>query len=575
MPDRQAAGTAGMFLADWRKAASGHLRTASVLAFTAGILVIPISWCLALIVNAAIFDKMPLSTVAPWLWALGALYVARVVLQGMADYTAGLGAAQVGSYVRRQAFSRLYGFLPQRGASKATGEILSTIGEGVAALQPYYAQYLPARATMVFLPIAILVLVYPVDWVSGLIMTVTAPMIPFFMILIGRGAEKLNQKQWQRLSVLGGHFLAAIQGMTTLKLLNASRREALLLAKSGDDLRRETMAVLRVAFLSSLALEFFATISIALVAVLVGFRLLWGDIGFERGFLVLLLVPEFYLPLRRMGTHYHARMEAIAAGEKLSGLINMPAMPQGGHAQPSRSAPHIRFKDVSFSYEGRALTLDNIDLDLMAGSKNVLVGPSGSGKSTILSLVLGFIQPDTGTITVDGQDMAHIDHAAWRKNIAYVAQRPTLFAGSVMDAIRMGAPGADDESIIRLAAELGIADIVHGRTMGENGRGLSGGQIQRIAFARAMIRDAGLLVMDEPSAQMDAAAVALQQDVLKKHAAGKTMLVAAHHLDTVMGADCIHVMDKGCIVARGTHDALLRQSDYYRRCVNVLMEGAS
>lgn len=533
-------------------------------------MLIPICWVLAHVVNTAIFEPISWHRTLPWLALLGGLYAARTMMLALSDYLAGMGAVRVMSILRKDIIKGLYGVLPQRGMTQTTGEILSTIGEGVAALQPYYAQYLPARATMVFLPVAVLMIVYPVDWISGLIMSVTAPMIPFFMILIGRGTEKLNQKQWKRLSTLGSHFLEAVQGIVTLKLLNASRREALLLTSSGEAFRRETIAVLRVAFLSSLALEFFATISIALVAVLVGFRLLWGDIPFERGFLVLLLVPEFYLPLRRMGVHYHARMGAIAAAEKLDALLKLPPLPQGHRPWRASIPPEIRFRDVSFAYVDREASLEHINLELVAGGKTVVVGPSGSGKSTLLALVLGYIQPRSGHIIVNGQDLADIDLANWHAGLSYISQRPKLFAGSVMEAIRLGNPEARDNEILTLAEELGIADIVHTRQIAEDGRGLSGGQIQRVAFARALIRRAALLVLDEPTAQTDKVSIALQMNALKKHAQGRTIFMAAHHLETILDADRIYVLEKGCVVASGTHESLMQSSDYYRRCIQLM-----
>jgi len=273
---------------------------------------------LASVVNDFLFDGQGLAAVWPRLWPVLILIAARALMVWGGDICAVAAAARIKQSVRMDLLGHLMALGPVPLKGERTGEVTALLVEGVEALEPYYARFLPAMTTVALVPIAVLAVVLPMDWLSGLVLAMTAPLIPLFMILIGKDAERLNQRQWAKLARMSAHFLEALQGLTTLKLFNASRREAEVIARVSEDYRLATMSVLKVAFLSALALEFFATLGVALVAVFIGFRLLSGSMGFERGFFILLLAPEFYLPLRSLGAHYHARMEAIGAATRLA-----------------------------------------------------------------------------------------------------------------------------------------------------------------------------------------------------------------------------------------------------------------
>ncbi|MCB1801751.1 MAG: thiol reductant ABC exporter subunit CydD, partial [Gammaproteobacteria bacterium] len=440
----------------------------------------------------------------------------------------------------------------------------------------YYARYLPAMSLTVLLPLAILVVVFPTDWLSALIMLLTAPLIPLFMILIGKGTERLNQRQWRTLARLSAHFLDVIQGLTTLKLFNASRREISNIARISDDYRRSTMAVLRVAFLSSLALEFFATISIAVVAVSIGFRLLWGEMDFLYGLFILLLAPEFYLPLRSMGTHYHARLEAIGAAEQLLHVLDLPApeKPQTTAALPDNHAATIRLDGVSITYPGDVRALDRVDLLIEPGERIAVVGASGAGKSTLARVLLGFSTPDSGRVLIGDTPLQAIEPAAWRARLGWVPQHPHLFAGTIADNIRLGAPQASDAELAAAARRADADDFIsalpagYATALGEHGQGLSGGQIQRIALARALLRHPALLLLDEPSAHLDAASEQAIQQALAALDRSTTLVTIAHRLNTVRSADRIVLLDGGRIAAVGTHADLIESSIAYRRLVD-------
>lgn len=475
------------------------------------------------------------------------------------EYFGFSAAAKVMRVMRGALLDRVEEIGPVGLAETRTGELVAALADGVRAVEPYYARYIPASVLAVMLPVAILVAVFPFDWVSGLIFLATAPLIPVFMILIGKGTEALNQKQWRRLARMSGHLLDAVQGLATLKAFNAAGRMAREVAAVAEGYRRDTMAVLRVAFLSSLVLEFFATVSIALVAIFIGFRLLWGQMEFFPGLFILLLAPEFYAPLRAMGTAYHARMEAIGAAERMVALEDMPALAETGGTTPLPTPERldIRFEDVRLAFPDGRVALDGVSLTVAAGETVALVGPSGAGKSSLLNLALGFVRPTSGRVVVNGVPLAELDLAEYRRHLAYVPQRPRLFAGTLAANIAPGEDAPDPGRVNDAITKAGLADMVAAlpggpqARVGEGGAGLSGGQAHRLAVARAFYRDAAFVVLDEPTAHLDRDTEAMVQAALTILLKGRTGLVAAHRLASIEGADRVVVLKDGRIAAEG------------------------
>ena len=398
------------------------------------------------------------------------------------------------------------------------------------------------------------------------------------MILIGKGAERRNQRQWRQLARMSAHFLDVIQGLTSLKLFNASRREAETIARISDDYRKSTLSVLRIAFLSSFALEFFATVSIAIVAVLIGFRLFWGELDFLYGFFVLLLAPEFYLPLRNMGTHYHARMAAIGAADDMIEILEAP-LPEAHSRQAFDSlrdtSGAIRLNEVGYVYPDGRRALQELSLSIAPGEQIAIVGPSGAGKSTLLNLLLGFQRPSEGDLLIGDIPLERIDPAQWREQVAWVPQRAHLFHASLLENIRLARPEADPEAVERAArlanAHAFIERLPEGydTLVGDGGQRLSGGQIQRIALARAFLKDAPLVILDEATAHLDLESEGLIQQAIEQLAKGRTLILVAHRLRTVQQVPRILVLDRGHLVEEGDHQSLMARQGVYHRLASA------
>jgi ATP-binding cassette, subfamily C, bacterial CydD len=563
----------------WLKAQRGltgpWLSLAVGLGVLGAFLIIGQAWLLARVLDAVLFAGADLTEVKPWLWAMLGLFPLRAALSWGSEQAAFRGALGVKLHLREALYRKLQQLGPIGLGSASSGDLANSLTDGVEALEAYYARYLPALALMAAVPLAILAVLWPMDWLSGLILLLTAPLIPLFMILIGKGAERLNQRQWRRLTRLSAHFLEVIQGLTTLKTLNASRREVETVARLSDAYRQSTMAVLRVAFLSSLTLEFFATVSIAVVAVSIGFRLFWGQMEFLHGFFVLLLAPELYLPLRNLGAQYHARMSAIGAAERLIEILDSPgqAPSQMRAPTPDLQRTLIRLQEVSYSYPGERPALDGLSLEIRPGERLALVGPSGAGKSTVVNLLLGFARPDAGEIWVGDMPLGDLDLEAWRRHLAWVAQTPRLFHGTLLDNIRLGRPDAtlgEVQAAARLAqAETFIQRLPHAyqTLVGERGQGLSGGEIRRVALARAFLRDAPLVILDEPTASLDKESERQVAAGIERLAEGRTLVTIAHRMASVRGADRVLVLHQGRMAESGSPAELGRRDGPYRDLV--------
>jgi len=434
-----------------------------------------------------------------------------------------------------------------------SAEIATAAVSGVDALETTFAKYVPQVVLAVVVPVAVLVLVASIDVVAAGVMLVTLPLVPVFMWLVGRYTERRARERWQALAVLSNHFLDVVRGLPTLRAFNRGQAQAGHIAEVSDEYRRTTMGTLRIAFLSGAVLELAATLGIALVAVVVGVRLVDGRIEFEPALTVLVLAPELYLPLRNLAAQFHASADGAAvAGRMLDLSESSPTLLVGAAPAPDPAIEPVVFERVSFTYplrEGEVLT--DIEFALCPGETVALVGPSGAGKSTLVSLLLGFIVPTAGRIRIGDVDLADVDPVAWRLRTAYVPQRATLFRGTVADNIRLGDPTADEDRV-RSSAELAgahefVSELPDGYEtfVGEGARHLSAGERRRIAIARAFLRDAPLVLLDEPTADLDPARVALVSEAIDRLRVGRTVLLVAHRPELAARVDRVVRLERG------------------------------
>ena len=542
-----------------------------------GVLMVGQARILSLVIDRVFLGGQTLAGGWVYLAALGGIALVRALFQWVQQVAASRVALHIKSDLRDRLVAHLAALGPAYSQGERSGELSHTLVEGVDALDAYFSQYLPQLALAGLVPFTILALVLPLDLLSGVVLLVTAPLIPVFMILIGHTAESLTRRQYTALSRMSAHFLDTLQGLTTLKLFNRSREQIEAIARITDRYRQTTLGVLRVAFLSAFVLEMVGTIGTAIVAVEIGLRLLHGRLPFVDALFILLLTPDFYLPLRTLGVRFHSGMAGTAAAQRIFEVLETP-LPAGLPASRSAYPVHgpIRFEGVHYAYEdGERPALNGVSLEIGLGQTVALVGPSGGGKSTIVSLLLRFIEPQQGMITVGGLPLREIPAGVWREQVAWVPQRPYLFNGSVAENIALARPDATRHAIVQ-AAQLAQAHAFiealpqgYDTPIGERGARLSGGQTQRIALARAFLKNAPLVILDEPTANLDPEHEALIQQAMERLRQGRTALVVAHRLNTVIRADRIFVLLGGRVVQSGIHRALARQPGVYRRLVGA------
>ncbi|MEU3841564.1 thiol reductant ABC exporter subunit CydD [Streptomyces sp. NPDC028635] len=507
------------------------------------VLVIAQAMLIAEVVVGAFQHGMAVSALRNPLLLLVAVAGGRALVSWLTELAAHRASAAVKSELRGRLLERAAGLGPGWLSGQRTGSLVTLATRGIDALDDYFSRYLPQLGLAVAVPVAVLARIVTEDWVSAAIIVATLPLIPVFMMLIGWATQSRMDRQWRLLSRLSGHFLDVVAGLPTLKVFGRAKAQADSIRRITGEYRQATMRTLRIAFLSSFALELLSTLSVALVAVTIGMRLVHGEMTLYDGLVVLVLAPEAYLPLRQVGAQYHAAAEGLAAAEEIFAVLETPLPPSGTRAVP---AGGIAFDGVSVRYPGRSAdAVTDVSFAVAPGETVALVGPSGAGKSTLLNVLLAFVRPTGGRVRIGGADLADLDLEQWRSKIAWVPQRPQLFAGTVADNVRLARPDADDTAVRRALADAGALDFVDalpqglGTLLGEDGAGLSAGQRQRLALARAFLADRPVLLLDEPTAALDGRTEAEVVEAVRRLAVGRTVLLVVHRPALLKVADRI------------------------------------
>ena len=550
-----------------------------------GVLVVLQAFSLSQIINNVFLRAQTLQQV----WSLLLVLIGVIVLRGLLSWGNVVAANQIAAYiktkVRGRLLSRLFQLGPLYTRGERSGELINTLNGGVESLDPYFSQYFPQLFLSLLVPAILVGMIFWVDPPSGIILLIMVPILLFLLAFAGMMAGAETKRHWKALSLMSAHFLDTLHGLTTLKLFGRDKEAEEEMRKVSERFRQTTMATLRIAFFSSFILEEGATISAAIIALEIGLRLLIAQMPFQTALFVLLLTPEFFLPLRLVSARYHAGMTGSVALQRIVEILETP-VPSWASLTTLLSDTSDRVADtgislehVSYTYDGQRSALHDISFRIAPGQKVALVGPSGAGKTTIAHVLLRFIEADSGQVCMSSKEAGEVTPQEWRKQIAWVPQHPYLFNASVADNIRLGCPQATRAQIVA-AARLAHADTFidalpqrYETVIGEQGARLSGGEAQRISLARAFLKNAPFLLLDEATSYLDAEHEAEVLESLARLEEGRTVLLIAHRLSTVYNADQIVVIDAGHVVAIGTHQALSQQVGVYQRFISSIRRG--
>ncbi|AVF33883.1 heme ABC transporter permease/ATP-binding protein CydD [Rahnella sikkimica] len=558
--------------------AKGWIRLSMMLGLLSGLLILAQAWLMAGLLHGLIIEHVPRETLLQSFLLMALTFVLRAVVTWIREQVGFICGRVIRQEMRKLVLDRLEKLGPAWIQGKPAGSWASIILEQIEDMQDYYARYLPQMVLAGIIPLLILVSVFPINWAAGLILLLTAPLIPLFMALVGMGAADANRRNFVALARLSGNFLDSLRGLDTLRLFNRGSAEVEKIKRSTENFRARTMDVLRLAFLSSAVLEFFASISIAVVAVYFGFSYL-GELNFGSygtpvtlfaGFLVLILAPEFFQPLRDLGAFYHAKAQAVGAAESLLTFLSADEseMGDGDKSWPQGQDVSLEARDLLVqSPQGKTLA-GPLNFTVLAGQRIAIVGLSGAGKSSLLNALLGFL-PYQGSLSASGIELKTLRNDEWRKQLSWVGQNPHLPEQTLRSNILLNQPDISEtqlqSAIDRAYVNEFLPLLPDGleTELGDSAARLSVGQAQRIAVARALLSPCRLLLLDEPTASLDAHSEKRVMSALNEASKSQTALLVTHQLEDTRDYDEIWVMDKGHIAERGTFTQLVAQGGLF------------
>lgn len=558
--------------------------TLILIAILTGATVIGQAYFFVTIVDRVFLRGHTFQEILPFLGGLLGLLAARAAL----TYWSGLTGVKLAAKVKRDfriALLQKFSNSPVQASLKGqSGQKVSVMMDAVDEIDPYFSRYVPQVIQSSIIPIMILIAAFSQHVNTGLIILVTAPFIPIFMIVVGLKTKKKSEDQMDKLNAFSGTFLDTLQGLTTLKLFGRSAKQQETIEDSSLSFRDATMEVLRIAFLSSLMLEFISMLAIGLIALEVGLQLVvFENVTFFTAFFVLVLAPEFYLYLKELGSAFHTGRGSMGAAKKVTDELAEEETPieWGDASLPAESGPpSIQLKDLGFLYGEQGFAINNISVEIPPYTQLALIGRSGAGKSTLLNLMAGLIRPSEGEVLVDGKPLFEHEEKAWFDRVSYISQNPYLFSGTIADNIAIGGKAEATQEEIREAADkAGILPLIDSlpegfeTKIGEAGRGLSGGEKQRLALARAFLKKPSVILFDEPTTGLDLQTEGILQASMKELAKTSTVITVAHRLHTIKQADSILLLDAGKLLAQGTHEELVKSLPAYREMVSVQQGG--
>lgn len=528
---------------------------------------------IAELINTIIMDKQ----------SVGSMVNGFVLLAGIMLLRAGAGfiyehynracGIRIKARMRKELVERYIEMGPIMLKNQKAGALVGVAGEGIDSLEPYYSEFVPQLMMATVSTPLVLLVVMQRDWISGVIMLVTVPLIPIFMILIGKMSESVNKKQWKALQFMNGYFLDILRGLTTLRYFGRLRKQGEMIGKINEAFRETTMSVLRISFRSALVLELVATLSTAVIAVSLGLRLIYGHMNFFDAFFILLMAPEFYQPIRQLGGKFHAAMGARSAADSVYTYLarDEKRSDEGKVAFIKPDQMNLEIRNLSFTYAGRQEVLHDLNLDIPTGKKIAFVGPSGGGKSTLIAIIMGFMDDYEGSLTINGKSVRDYPKDQWSKAYAYVPQSPKLFKTSLWENLTMARPEVTPLEVEEVIKKLGLDQLIqqlpegYDTLIGEGGVAVSGGQAQMISIARALIKGAALVIMDEPTSALDTHTELRINDLLEGVLKDKTVIMIAHRIPTIMKSDLIYFLQQGRVIEKGNHKSLLEnKGEYYK-----------